>query len=264
MEPVILFRVSLAEEEEYLTAQKYFSVITQRAQIQKGQLVIPRYSALPYYKELEEDVHLMGGRLINSYDQHLYVADLKNWYEDFKDITPKTWSHVSLLRENTGPWVLKGSTNSKKHQWNTHMFATNKVEAVRAMIKLQNDGLIGDQDIYARQYIPLKNYGEGMNGLPISEEYRFFVYDGKIIGSGFYWSEHVEQIGFTPSTKSVPSEFLEDVIERAKDKIPFFVVDIARTQENEWIVIELNDGQMSGLSMVDPEELYSSLRHCLG
>ena len=43
----------------------------------------------------------------------------------------------------------------------------------------------------------------------------------------------------------------------------FFVMDIARTAEGKWIIIELNDGQQSGLSNVDPEELYSNLAKAL-
>lgn len=263
MEPIILFRASLAEEEELNVCKEHFPVITQRAAIQKDQLVIPRYSCLPYYKELEEDVKLLGGRLLNSYAQHMYVADMKNWYEDLKDFTPKTWFQLSHLKENTCSYVVKGQTNSKKHSWNTHMFAKDKLTAIRTKLKLQEDSLFDSQDIYAREYVPLKNFGTAINDLPISEEYRFFVLNGKILGSGFYWSEHVDQIGFIPHPEDVPSKFLEEVITRVKDKIPFFVVDVARTEDDKWIVIELNDGQMSGLSMVDPTQLYSSLRKLL-
>jgi hypothetical protein len=62
-----------------------------------------------------------------------------------------------------------------------------------------------DIKTYVRQYIPLKNFGTGINGLPITEEYRFFILDGKIISSDFYWSEHLEYIkeeyDFVPNSK---------------------------------------------------------------
>jgi hypothetical protein len=38
-------------------------------------------------------------------------------------------------------------------------------------------------------------------------------------------------------------------------------MDIAKTQSGEWIVIELNDGQMSGLSENDPNVLYKNLKY---
>ena len=37
----------------------------------------------------------------------------------------------------------------------------------------------------------------------------------------------------------------------------------ARTGAGDWIVVELNDGQQSGLSAVDPEDLYRALRAAL-
>lgn len=39
----------------------------------------------------------------------------------------------------------------------------------------------------------------------------------------------------------------------------FYVVDIAETKFGEWIVIELNDGQMSGLSDIDAAWFYNAL-----
>lgn len=41
--------------------------------------------------------------------------------------------------------------------------------------------------------------------------------------------------------------------------INFFVMDVARTEDGKWLLIELNDGQMSGLSENNPEVLYSKL-----
>ena len=54
------------------------------------------------------------------------------------------------------------------------------------------------------------------------------------------------------------------MIDRVGDRASFYVVDIAKTQSGEWIVIELNDGQMSGLSCNDPKLLYSRLRQTIG
>jgi hypothetical protein len=59
----------------------------------------------------------------------------------------------------------------------------------------------------------------------------------------------------------VPQEFIQKVIDRVKDKVNFFVMDIAKTQSGDWIVVELNDGQMSGLSENDPNVLYKNLKH---
>ena len=166
--PVILFRGSLAEENELEIAKKHFPVIEQRSHITKDyDLVIPRYAALPYYKELEQDIEYLGSHILNSYAQHNYVANIRNWYYDLAEITPRTWFYLDQIPEH-GPFVLKGATNSKKHAWNTMMFAKNKREAIEVFIRLSHDSMIGVQDICIRQYVELNKLVEGLNGLPIS------------------------------------------------------------------------------------------------
>jgi len=263
----ILFRASLAEERELEAARNYFPVITQRSEILTAgpTTVIGRYSVLPFYQELEADVKAMGGTLINSYSQHRYVADLQNWYEDLKDFTPETWFRLEEIPTSCEHgFILKGETNSKKFLWNTHMFAKDKMAAGTVYSRLCQDGMIGDQSIYIRKYVPLNLYGEGLNGLPIGEEYRFFILDGNIVGSSFYWASHVDDIpSGVPSPSVVPGDFLQKVITRIGDRTRFYVLDVACTQSGDWIVIELNDGQMSGLSLIDPRVLYANMKHVL-
>lgn len=263
MRTVVLFRAGLAEEAEMEVCKKHFPVITQRSQVQKGDLVIPRYSALPWYEEFEADVEYLGAKLINTYRQHCFVADLRNWYYLLGDYTPRTWFYLDQLPIE-GPFVLKGQTSSKKHNWKTHMFAKDKYEAIEVHTRLSRDSYIGVQHIYARKYVPLRTFTEGVQGLPITEEYRFFVMNGEVLSGAFYWSEHteyiIEECGYAPNPDVVPREFLDKVVSIVAPHVPFFVVDVARTAEDEWIVIELNDGQMSGLSDNDPEVLYSAMR----
>ena len=52
----ILFRVSLTEEIELASACRYFLTHVSRCEIPDKMLVIPRYAALPFYKELEQDL----------------------------------------------------------------------------------------------------------------------------------------------------------------------------------------------------------------
>ncbi len=266
MRPVVLFRKDLVGEDEVEACASRLPFVYQRAEIKPRQLIIPRYSALPHYKELEADVNILGGTLINSYRQHCYVADIRNWYYDLADMTPRTWFAMDQIPD-AGPFVLKGQTNSKKFFWNTHMFANNKTEAMDVYLKLAIDGYVGNQQIYCRQYVPLKKLGTLLNGLPISEEYRFFVLDGEVLTGEFYWSEVCDpsdfDVKFTPGAELVPEAFLQSVIDIVSPHIRFFVVDIARTEAGEWIVIELNDGQQSGLSGNKPEVLYSKIAEVL-
>ena len=140
------------------------------------------------------------------------------------------------------------------------MFAKNKKEAIQVHSRLCEDSLIGYQDIYIRKYVPLKTYMIGIQGLPITKEFRFFVCYGRIVSGGFYWSNYADDLTEKPDYNEVPKEFLQTVINKVKNNVNFFVVDVAQTVDDEWIVIELNDGQHSGLSCNDADTLYANLR----
>ena len=219
---------------------------------------------MPFYKELENDLWLVKSEMINNFREHRYVADMSNWYGDFRGITPRTWFRMEDVPGDAGPFVLKGETNSRKHLWDTHMYAADKKAAQQVMFRLMDDSLITYQGICIREYVPLKKFFDGIRGMPITEEYRFFFYKNTVLCGGYYWSSHVEDFeDGPPSVDDVPPGFLQEIIERVNGAIPFYVVDVARTESGDWIVVELNDGQQSGLSENDPEVLYSSLRQAL-
>ncbi len=262
LKPVILFRDSLAEHQEMEVASKYFTICHFRAQVPQNSLVIGRYSVLPFYKELTQDLQENGSCLVNSYQQHVWIANMREWYQDLNGLTPKTWFNLSEI-PNEGPFVLKGETNSRKFDWATHMFAANKKEAIEVYQRLSRDSLIGSQNIYIREYKPLRRLAEGLNRLPISEEYRFFIFDGKIVSSAFYWSSHIDDLTEVPTPDRVPESFMREVISRIGSNARFVVVDVAIQEDGTPIVIELNDGQMSGLSENDPNILYSNLKKSL-
>lgn len=263
MRSVILYRnmnSSLEDKQERNAATNAgFVVLDSRMEIKSNDLVVCRYSSLPYYKELENDIKIIGAKLINSFRQHRYVADLQNWVADLQELTPDTWCKLEDL-PNDGSFILKGETNSKKNSWSNMMYAANKAAACEVYSRLCEDGLIGFQDIYIRRYIPLKTYMIGLKDLPITQEFRFFVYKQKIISGGYYWSSHIDDIEPKPNIKDVPKEFLQDAINRIGDQVTFYSLDVAQTaEENKYIVIELNCGTMSGLSCNDPEVLYRNL-----
>jgi hypothetical protein len=267
MRPVILYRGDeFAEEELNPAISAGFFCTNSRMEVPSKSLVIPRYSCLPFYKELENDLAFNGSKLLNSHEQHRYIADMQNWYEDLKDYTPKTWRDVtSVPLTERGPFVVKGETNSKKNLWNTHMFAGDRDFLGRVIGNLLEDSLIKTQSIYIRKWEQFVKLGEGINGLPITREFRFFVAYGEILSSGFYWSSHFEELkergvsieAMNPST--VPYPFLEKIISIVGKKANGIVIDIAERTDGQWRVVELNDLQMSGLSENDPDIMYPAL-----
>jgi hypothetical protein len=209
----ILFRKDLATESEYIIAKKYFNVSESRMGL-TNQLVIPRYSALPFYKELETDIIHQGSALINNYRGHKYIANF-DYYWDIHNFTPKTYFKLEYLRDK-GPYIVKGVTNSKKFLWKELMFAETKIDAIKIAIKLQKDSMISQQDIIVRDYVPLEKVSTGFHGLPISNEWRFFIFNNKILSYGFYWANIEEELWpkFDPECLKVVYKTINRIISK--------------------------------------------------
>lgn len=252
---VILFRKDNTTEEEFEIAKKYFEVIEQRNGI-KDALVIGRYSTLPYYKELEEDLKINNSKLINTYSQYNWVANF-DWYELLKDFTFETWFRAQDLPDDGTQFVVKGRTNSRKHEWDKLMFAKDKQRAIEIMIALNEDSLIAPQGIVFRRYTPLVTYEIGMNGLRFTNEWRFYFYQGKVVSYGYYWTM-AKDIQRTITNEGF--EFALGIGWLVKDYSNFYVIDIGEKEEGGWVVIEVNDAQMGGLSENNPLTFYSRLK----
>lgn len=257
----LLIRTCLSEDDEIASAARYFNVVKFRADITQNALVIPRYSSLPYYEELEYDINKIGGQLINTYKMHKYIADFE-YYEDIKDYTFESWKLSEAINIPNIPLVVKGATNSKKWNWNTHMFAECKTKAMQVAANLSQDGLISGQEIIFRRYEPLLTFEIGINGLRFTNEYRFFFAYKQLVAGGYYWS--------TIDDKLIPPIIPNEAISLAKyianiigNKTNFFVLDIAQKEDKSWVVVEVNCGTMSGLSLIDIDTFYFNLKEIL-
>jgi hypothetical protein len=255
VKPVVLMRGSLAEENEFEICSQYFKTFRNRTECSDS-LVIARYSALPFYRELEQDLANHNSQLINSYQQHSWIANF-DYYHELKEFTPESWFDYDFYHcQHPGPFVVKGKTNSRKFRWNEMMFAATKAEALRIAGELLVDGVIGEQGVIYREYVPLKTYEIGLNGLPFTDEYRFFFYKETMLAHGYYWSIAKDVNLVAPADCILFAQTIAEIVAKF---VNFFVLDIAQTESGEWILIEVNDGQMSGLSEVNPNELYQKL-----
>lgn len=260
MKIAVLFRKLLDEYDDDLNNEfsiccKHLNTFEYRSQIPLNSLVVGRYSVLPYYKELEQELNQKNSFLVNTYEEHLYIADIRNYYEDIKEFTPKTYTLWDNLPK--GSYVVKGITNSRKHQWNTHMFAKTKEDVPEVVARLFDDQMILHQGVVVRDYVPLRKLADGINGLPISEEYRLFFLGDSYLAGGFYWSyyEHANKMEIPKSV----IEYGEMIAEIISQHANFFVIDIGVKENGELIVVECNCGEMSGLSTIDPNILYENL-----
>ena len=253
-------------EDEYAAARTIFGepfISPFRSQVPAGVTVVCRYSCLPNYAELEAELAFLGASMINSYDEHRYIAEMR-WIDDIAHLTPKTWFNVGYANvpDTEHGWVLKGKTNSRKWQWNTHMFANTRKGLESVYRRLIDDTYIAPQGIVIREYVPLKPIEQAINGLPITNEWRCFFYKDLLLSGGYYWSiaESVDEHTVMPEPARKVAQAAADLLCKHTN---FFVVDVAETVKGEWIVIEVNDGQMSGLSENDPVTLYTALREAI-
>lgn len=259
-EPILLVRRELMSNYEFQFAARHFRTQESRV-LCRDALVIGRYCVLPHYQELERDLQLLGSRLINSWDQHHWIASFA-YYQALREFTPETWDDENIHQcQHPGPFVVKGKMKSRKWQWKSLMFAPTKRDALKLGQRLKDDAEIGEQGVVYRRFVPLRTFGLGKEGLPQTNEWRFFYLHTRRLSYAYYWtgSDYLAQ-----ATISSEAIGLADRIAAIVAKfVPFFVLDLAETEAGDWILIEVNDAQQSVPSEHDLDELYGNLKSAL-
>lgn len=258
----VYFRHDRDTMDEYEVCKKFFDTVDIRTKVSAGQTVICRYSALPFNLELEKDLRHLGCEMLNSSSQHSYVADM-GWIYDLGPMTFQTWFSSAGLPDI--PMVVKGRTNSRKFEWNTKMYAPDRGTALEIMRELWHDPMIGPQGIVFRKYHPLKTFEVGVNDMPMTNEWRCFFYKGQLVDFGYYWAS-IDDLSIVDdsSFRNSGLKLAQDAADILKDNLYFFAVDVAEDINGKWWVVEVNDGQMSGLSMIPVERFYANLRRIVG
>lgn len=257
----ILYRPEVGDDPDEIAALKESGIPYSRfrTEIPENSLVVGRYSVLPYYSEVEGDVKNRNSEFANSETQHRFLADILQVAPFLEGLTPPAYSTWIDLPEDS--YFLKGKTNSRKTNWETHCFAKTAKDVPTIARRLLDDTFIRDQGIVVRPYIPLETFDVGINGMPVTNEWRFFFWGNQEVAHGYYWAnfeEFADQAVLDPEGIALAQKVANKVAAAGKAK--FFVVDVAKTQKGNWICIELNDGQMSGLCCIDPTEFYQSLK----
>lgn len=257
MLPTLLVRPPLMSKFERNVAQRHFDVEISRTRC-ANRIVIGRYSIEPFYEELEYDLRQIGSRLINSIDEHRWIASF-DYYHDVKEYTPRTWFEEEFAAcRIPGPFVVKGKLKSKKLRWKTQMFAPTKRDATRLARQLKEwDADLREQGVIFREYVPLRTFEVGAYGLPITNEWRFYFHGLRMLSAGYYWSlaDAPPQANFPPAA----FRFAHKIAQIAARFATFYTLDVAETADGEWILIEINDGQSAVPSEHDLDQLYGRL-----
>lgn len=95
------------------------------------------------------------------------------------------------------------------------------------------------------------------SGMPISEEYRAFLWAGKILTVSGYWDVVTE----TPLSDDEISWICRMA---ARVGSNFLTMDIARKIDGSLMIMEMGDGQVSGLQGLGAKQFYEILDRSMG
>lgn len=215
------------------------------------------------YVDLYEAAIKKNVKLVNSPDEHQRVMEFDRFYPKISDLTPKSividgGDTLDEIAKNIAfPVFVKGTIKSDKDKGWDAVTAFD----IGSLKKIVQQGfantLRSRGKVIIRQLVKLRTVATDPNGFPIGREYRAFVYQNKILDYGFYWDQYRDSFPLLDEDKRAIEKLIIEVSHRLQ--VPFMSVDVAQLETGEWIVIEVGDGQFSGLSQIDPLALWSKL-----
>lgn len=268
-------KVDKSYEEEFEEAEKHFTcALFSYESLEMGKLILrgeeitgltiyrgwmmkPELYRLFYEKLLEK-----GIVLINTPEEYERYHLLPGWYHDFKDVTAESvWeeqgtvqSALALTDGLAGAYIVKDYVKSRKHEWYDACFIRdisdreNAERVITNFIERQGDNLVGG--VVLRKYESLKSIGvHEKSGMPLAEEYRVFVFAGRILIIDGYWKAD-QKVNLTDEETG----WIENVAKRVKSN--FVTIDLARRDDGRLMIMELGDGQVSGLQQIQPHNFY--------
>lgn len=217
------------------------------------------------YRTLYLLLERQGIRLVNTPEDYNHYHLLPHWYEEFStDTAYSIWNKsdslddaLALTQGLKGPYIVKDYVKSRKHEWLDACYIADiqdRSEAARVIgnfLKRQGSALVGG--VVLRQFVSLKAIGHhAQSGMPISEEYRVFIYQGRILAMDDYWESHER------GTLSLAERaWIGTMAQRVQS--PLVTMDLARREDGTLIIMELGDGQVSGLQQLPPMIFYEAL-----
>lgn len=152
---------------------------------------------------------------------------------------------------------MKDYVKSRKHEWYDACFikntkdVNNLLEIVNNFVERQGGSFTGG--IVLREFEKLKSIGfHDISGIPISEEYRIFVFNKNLLVSDSYWKKDTNYF-----FNDYEIDWIQSLIEHIESN--FVTIDIARKEDGTLIVMELGDGQVSGLQEISPKDFYQQI-----
>jgi hypothetical protein len=209
------------------------------------------------YRALHEALLARDLRPVTSPEQYLAAHHLPGWVEIFKGLTPRTAfvapdaSRAEIITAAEGlhaeGFVIKDYVKSRKHEWDAACYAPVVEvlpDVVANFVSLQGEFLVGQVAI--REYVHLDK---------AQPEYRVWWAHGEPIITTLHpdSADMAAEHGVSPA-------FLQQLKERVHELgAPFITTDVATLIDGEETLIEVGDGQVSGLPAGFNEAAYQAL-----
>jgi hypothetical protein len=215
-------------------------------------LAVARIGPLRDYEALHASLAGGGLELVHDPGQYARATDLTQWYDALEDLTPRSawWPELPGAEqvEEAFQWpvFVKGERQTNRHDASSVVRSPTEFEAL--MERWLEDPVLSWQRVVVREYVELDPVaGDTGTKVSASFEFRTFWWRGELVGAGRYW-EGFADYDWSASERAAGVSVAGEAARRMG--IDFLVVDIARTVDGRWIVIELNEGQESGYAGV--------------
>ncbi|WP_025678814.1 ATP-grasp domain-containing protein [Paenibacillus massiliensis] len=238
----------------------------QELAIYRGWMIKPKI-----YENLFNGLLKKNVVLINEPDEYRNCHYFPNFYEKINTVTPySNWIQIENLKNDfdqiyknlsefgNKPIIIKDYVKSRKHEWHEAFFipdASDKNHATQVISNFINrQGEELNAGIVLREFVNLEQLSvHSKSQMPLSKEFRLFYYNNRFLFQFDYW-EDSEYDDEKPDLK-IFNQLAQNISSN------FFTMDIGKTAAGEWIVIELGDGQVSGLPLESNiEGFYRAIR----
>jgi len=285
----MLFKPKAVFKEEREIAAKYFELVTCRTDLVNLEYrnkreeptypIIGKYSILADYVEYCQDLKNLKITPINTPLMHQWSSRISQWYQSVERFTPQTWFNPfenpfvqQTLLKKEGPFFVRYDTKSKRELWKTHAFAQNFDDLIKMSIRLSEDYKFENEILAVREFVKLKTYADNdsifksLSGQPISKEFRVHRLLGQELCRHFYWEPFQEEIEAQHGPidcNEIPQGWLDDIATICDENSNFYVMDVAQKEDGTWTLIEINEGQHSGVHTDCLDIYYSKIAEIL-
>lgn len=239
---------------------------SQELAIYRGWMIKPQF-----YENLFKGLLKRNVVLINNPEEYRNCHYFPNSYEKINTVTPySNWIQIEDLKNDfdqiyknlsefgNKPIIIKDYVKSRKHEWHDAFFIpdasdrNHATQVINNFIRRQGEDI--NVGIVLREFVNLERLSvHSKSQMPLSKEFRVFYFNNKFLFQFDYWEDSVYD-DEKPDLK-IFNHLAQTISSN------FFAMDIGKTVTGEWIVIELGDGQVSGLPLEsDIEGFYKAIR----